>query len=162
VRQLLHFGRETVIRPIRINVNRPVTEITESLMAQEAFQGIDLSMRLADNLPEVHADPAQIGQVVLNILLNAIHAITPPGRIDVATRFKDNQVEIAFTDTGTGVPAEHLHKIFDPFFTTKDAFKGTGLGLAVSYGIIKKHGGDIEVASEEGKGTTFTVRLPVT
>ena len=66
-----------------------------------------------------------------------------------------------FTDTGAGIPEEHIHKIFDPFFTTKDATKGTGLGLAVSYGIIKKHGGDIEVASTVGQGTTFTVRLPI-
>ncbi len=64
-------------------------------------------------------------------------------------------------DTGAGIPEENIHKIFDPFFTTKDATKGTGLGLAVSYGIIKKHGGDIEVASTVGKGTTFTVRLPI-
>jgi signal transduction histidine kinase len=161
VRQLLHFGRETVIKPIPINVNQPVTEISETLMAQEAFKGIDLSMRLADNLPEVNADPAQIGQVILNILLNAIHAITPPGRIDVVTRIDSNHVEISIRDSGKGVPKEHLNRIFDPFFTTKDASIGTGLGLAVSYNIMKKHGGDITVQSEEGKGTTFTVRLPV-
>jgi signal transduction histidine kinase len=79
----------------------------------------------------------------------------------VATRLNGTNVEIVFSDTGQGIPGEHIHKIFDPFFTTKDAFKGTGLGLAVSYGIIKKHGGEIEVASEIGKGTTFTVRLPI-
>jgi signal transduction histidine kinase len=102
-----------------------------------------------------------MGQVVLNILLNAIHAITPPGRIDVSTRVNESAVEIIFSDTGKGISEEHIRKIFDPFFTTKDASKGTGLGLAVSYGIIKKHGGDIEVTSTEGKGTTFTVRLPI-
>jgi len=161
VRQLLNFGRETVIKPVRININQPVAEITDSLVAQDAFKGIDLEISLGENLPEVHADPAQIGQVVMNILLNAIHSITPPGRIGVATRLNERHVEIVFSDTGSGIPQEHLHKIFDPFFTTKDAFKGTGLGLAVSYGIIKKHGGDIEVASETDKGTTFTVRLPV-
>ncbi len=161
VRQLLNFGRETVIKPVRININQPVTEIVESLSAQEAFKGIDVSVRLAEGLPDVSADPAQIGQVVLNMMLNAIHAITPPGRIEVLTRMGGNDVEIVFSDTGRGIPENHLHKIFDPFFTTKDAFKGTGLGLAVSYGIIRKHGGTIEVASAEGKGTTFTVRLPI-
>jgi len=161
VRQLLNFGRESVIKPVKININRPVTEITESLMAQEAFKGIDLSMILADDLPEVYADPAQFGQVVLNLLLNAIHAITPPGRIEVATRLKDKTVEVIFTDTGAGIPEKNLHKIFDPFFTTKDASKGTGLGLAVSYGIIQKHGGEIKVESEVNRGTTFTVRMPV-
>ena len=161
VRQLLNFGRETVIKPEKINVNQPVTEIADSLVAQEAFKGIELDLKLGDDLPEVYADPAQIGQVVLNLLLNAIHAITPPGRIEVSTRPAGKQVELVFSDTGKGIPEEHLHKIFDPFFTTKDASKGTGLGLAVTYGIIKKHGGDIEVASTEGRGTTFTVRLPV-
>jgi len=161
VRQLLNFGRESVIKPEKININRPVTEITESLVAQDAFKGIELSMRLDDGLPEVYADPAQIGQVVLNILLNAIHAVTPPGRIGVATRLHDKHVEIIFTDSGKGIPEEHMNKIFDPFFSTKAATKGTGLGLAVSYGIIKKHGGEITVASTVGKGTTFTVRMPI-
>jgi len=161
VRQLLNFGRESVIKPVKININQPVTEITESLVAQEAFKGIELSLNLADNLPEVYADPAQVGQVVLNILLNAIHAITPPGSIDVSTRLANKSVEVIFTDSGRGIPDEHLHKIFDPFFSTKAATKGTGLGLAVSYGIIKKHGGEISVESTVGKGTTFIVRMPI-
>jgi len=161
IRQLLNFGRESVIKPVKINVNQPVTEITESLVAQEAFKDIELSMQLADGLPEVYADPAQLGQVVLNLLLNAVHAITPPGRIEVATALVNGHIEVRFSDTGKGIPAENLHKIFDPFFTTKSASKGTGLGLAVSYGIIKKHGGDIAVESTVGKGTTFIVRMPV-
>ncbi len=161
VRQLLNFGRESVIKPVKININQPVTEIAESLVAQEAFKNMELSLQLADGLPEVYADPAQFGQVVLNILLNAIHAVTPPGKIGVTTRLNGKNVEVLFSDTGKGIPEEHLHKIFDPFFTTKDASRGTGLGLAVSYGIIKKHGGDIAVESTVGKGTVFTVRLPV-
>lgn len=161
VRQLLNFGRETVIKPEKININQPVSEIADSLVAQDAFKGIGLDMKLGDNLPEVNADPAQIGQVVMNMLLNAIHAITPPGRIEVVTRSIENSVEIVFIDSGAGIPEEHIHKVFDPFFTTKDATKGTGLGLAVSYGIIKKHGGEIEVASIMGKGSTFIVRLPI-
>jgi len=161
VRQLLNFSRETAIKPVKININDPVSEITDSLVAQDAFKGIELNMRLGEDLPEVSADPAQIGQVVMNLLLNAIHAITPPGRIDVVTCANGNDVEIVFTDTGAGIAEEHLHKIFDPFFTTKSMTKGTGLGLAVSYGIIKKHSGEIEVSSTEGKGSTFTVRLPI-
>jgi signal transduction histidine kinase len=161
VRQLLNFGRETVIKPEKFNINQPVSEIVDSLAAQDAFKGIGLEMKLADNLPVVNADPAQIGQVVMNLLLNAIHSITPPGRIEVLTRRAESSVEIVFKDTGAGIPEENIHKIFDPFFTTKDATKGTGLGLAVSYGIIKKHDGEIEVASTVGKGTTFIVRLPI-
>ena len=161
VRQLLNFGRESVIKPEKIDINQPVTEIADSLLAQEAFKGIELKMDLAQDLPEVYADPAQVGQVVLNLLLNAIHAIDPPGAITVATRKNGSQVEIRFSDTGRGIPEDHLRRVFDPFFTTKDASQGTGLGLAVSYGIIKKHGGDITVESEVGKGTLFSVRLPV-
>jgi signal transduction histidine kinase len=161
VRQLLNFGRETAIKPEKISINQPVSEIADSLEAQDAFKGIQLDLKLGEGLPPVYADPAQIGQVVMNMLLNAIHAITPPGRIEVATRLNDNFVEIVFSDSGKGIPEEFIHKIFDPFFTTKEAFKGTGLGLAVSYGIIKKHSGDIEVASTVGKGTTFIVRLPI-
>ncbi len=161
VRQLLNFGREIIIKPVKISVNEPVREIIDSLIAQKAFTDIELSVSLSERLPDVHADPAQIGQVVLNMLLNAIHAITPPGRIEVATRSKENVVEIVFTDTGAGIPPENINKIFDPFFTTKEATKGTGLGLAVSYGIIKKHGGDITVSSEAGRGATFIVRLPI-
>jgi signal transduction histidine kinase len=161
VRQLLNFGRETIIKPVKINVNQPVGEIIDSLIAQEAFKDISLKVDLAENLPDIHADPAQIGQVVLNMALNAIHAITPPGTIEISTRAKDRFVEIIFCDTGQGIPEKHLNKIFDPFFTTKDSSKGTGLGLAVSYGIIKKHDGDIAVMSTIGKGTTFIVRLPV-
>jgi signal transduction histidine kinase len=161
VRQLLNFGREVNIKPVKISINRPVEEIMESLVAQEAFKGIELSMTLGENLPDVYVDPAQIGQVVLNLSLNAIHAITAPGKIEVSTRVMDTFVEIIFRDTGSGIAPEHLSKIFDPFFTTKGETKGTGLGLAVSYGIIKKHGGDIEVASVVGQGTTFTVKVPI-
>ncbi|MCK9418252.1 MAG: ATP-binding protein [Nitrospirae bacterium] len=161
VRQLLNFGREVNIKPVKININRPVEEIMDSLVAQEAFKGIELSINLGENLPDVYADPAQIGQVVLNLSLNAIHAITPPGKIEVSTRVIDTFVGIVFRDTGSGIAPEHMGKIFDPFFTTKGETKGTGLGLAVSYGIIKKHGGDIEVASVMGQGTTFTVKVPI-
>jgi len=162
VRQLLSFARETPIRPEKININRPVAEIVDSLNAREAFRGLELEVNLSDSLPEIYADPAGIGQVVMNILLNAIHAITPPGSIGLSTRAAGNFIEIIFTDTGCGIPEESINKVFDPFFTTKDSDKGTGLGLAVSYGIIKKHGGSIDVESEPGRGSTFTVRLPLT
>ncbi len=161
VRQLLNFGREIIIKPEWININQPVMEIIDSLSAQDAFAGIELKTDLSESLHVVHADPAQIGQVVLNMLLNAIHSIAPPGVIEVATREQEGSVELVIADSGVGIPPDHLNKIFEPFFTTKEMTKGTGLGLAVSYGIIKKHDGDIAVSSEEGKGTTFIVRLPI-
>ncbi|MDO9288438.1 MAG: ATP-binding protein [Thermodesulfovibrionales bacterium] len=161
VRQLLSFAKETPLNTMKININRPVTEIIDSLIAQGIFKDIELALNLSDTLPVIYADPARIGQVVLNILLNAVHAITTPGKIEVTTRVMDNFLEIIFSDTGCGISEEHITKIFDPFFTTKDLNKGTGLGLAVSYGIIKKHGGEIRVESSVGKGSTFIVRLPV-
>jgi signal transduction histidine kinase len=161
VRQLLSFAREEPINPVKINIKSPVAEITDSLIAQGVFKDIELILNISDKLPEIYADPGRIGQVVSNILLNAVHAITPPGKIEISTKVSGNFIELIFSDTGCGIPEENISKIFDPFFTTKDRTKGTGLGLAVSYGIIKKHGGDIEVQSTVGKGTTFIVRLPI-
>ena len=161
VRHVLSFAKEAPLRAEKININKPVTEIVESLIAQEAFKGIELDLDLANDLPDIFIDPVQIGQVVLNILLNATHAIISPGKIQVSTRAAGNFIELIVSDTGKGIPEEHLQKIFDPFFTTKDKSKGTGLGLAVSYGIIKKHGGDIEVRSTVNEGSTFIVRLPL-
>jgi signal transduction histidine kinase len=161
LRELLSFAKETPIRPVKIDVNRPFTEIVESLIAQDAFRDIELKLNLSPDLPEILADPVRIGQVALNMLLNAIHAITPPGKIEVQTRRADGMLEIVFSDSGQGIPEKHLNRIFDPFFTTKGARKGTGLGLAISYGIIQNHGGDIKVKSAEGQGSEFIVRLPI-
>jgi signal transduction histidine kinase len=161
VRQLLSFAKETNLKKVKTNINCPINEIIETLSAQGLFNGIEVSLNFTENLPEILADPIKLEQVVLNILLNAIHSITPPGRIEVSTKTAGDSIEIHISDTGCGIPEEYFGKIFDPFYTTKDSSKGTGLGLAVSYGIIKKHGGDIEVKSTVGKGTTFVVRLPV-
>jgi two-component system NtrC family sensor kinase len=112
-------------------------------------------------LPLVECIPSRLNQVFMNILVNAAQAIAEHGKITVSTRCNNDKVEIAFTDTGQGIPADILPKIFDPFFTTKPVGKGTGLGLSVSYGIIRDHGGSIEAVSALGEGTTFTIRLPV-
>ncbi len=161
VRQLLSFAKETPLKTVKTNVNCPINEIIETLGAQGLFNGIEVSLKFAENLPQILADPIKLEQVVLNILLNAIHSITPPGKIEVMTRTARDSIEILISDTGSGIPQEYVGKIFDPFYTTKESAKGTGLGLAVSYGIIKKHGGEIEVKSTPGSGSTFVVRLPI-
>lgn len=112
-------------------------------------------------LPPLMCYPQQLNQVIMNLLVNAGHAIENRGEITVKTWLKDRAAHIAISDTGCGIPEEHRVRIFDPFFTTKEAGKGTGLGLSISFEIIKKHGGDITVESEVGKGTTFTVTLPL-
>ncbi len=113
------------------------------------------------DLPKVQCYPQQLNQVLMNLLLNAAQSIEKKGEIRIKTRARDGQVEIRISDTGVGISKENLSKIFDPFFTTKDVGKGTGLGLNIAYNIIQKHKGTIEVESEVGKGTTFTIRIPV-
>jgi signal transduction histidine kinase len=112
-------------------------------------------------LPLVECRISQISQVFMNLLVNAAQAIPERGTITLRSGHEQDFVWVAISDTGQGIPPEILPRIFDPFFTTKPIGKGTGLGLSVSYGIIEKHGGHIDVRSEQGRGTTFTVWLPV-
>ena len=114
-----------------------------------------------ENLPLIQAYPQQLNQVFMNILVNAAQAIEKKGEIRIATKLINGYVQIKISDTGCGIPKDNLNKIFDPFFTTKEVGKGTGLGMNIAYGIIKKHKGSIEVESTIGKGTTFIIKLPV-
>ncbi len=112
-------------------------------------------------IPEVECLPSQLNQVFLNMLVNSSHAIEDKGTITIRTKQKDDFVIVEISDTGSGISPENIKRIFDPFFTTKAIGKGTGLGLSLSYGIIQKHNGRIDVASEIGKGTTFAITLPI-
>ncbi|KAF0219758.1 MAG: multi-sensor hybrid histidine [Geobacteraceae bacterium] len=112
-------------------------------------------------LPQIQCYPQQLNQVFLNLLINAAHAIEKQGEITVRSWQENGAAFVSVTDTGCGIPPEIQNRIFEPFYTTKEVGKGTGLGLSISYDIVKKHNGDIYVASEPGKGTTFTVRIPV-
>ncbi|WP_020588704.1 two-component system sensor histidine kinase NtrB [Desulfobacter curvatus] len=112
-------------------------------------------------VPLINGIPQQLNQVFLNILVNAAQAIEKKGDIRIKTWQKNNDVFLTISDTGCGIDPEHISKIFDPFFTTKEVGKGTGLGMNIAYNIIQQHGGSISVKSEKGKGTTFTVNLPV-
>jgi len=135
---------------------------TLNIVANEIRYRADVVKRYGE-LPEVECMPSQLNQVFMNLLVNAAQAIEGPrGTITITTARADGgRVRIDVADTGAGIAAEHLGRIFDPFFTTKPVGKGTGLGLSLSYGIVQKHRGCIEVASEPGKGTTFSVLLPV-
>jgi two-component system, NtrC family, sensor kinase len=115
-----------------------------------------------DPLPLLPCHPAKLNQVFLNLLSNAIQACSLGGRIEARSRFEhDKGIVIEIADTGSGIKPEHLPRLFEPFFTTKPVGQGTGLGLAVSFGIVREHGGTIEVESKEGLGSTFRVRLPL-
>lgn len=113
------------------------------------------------DIPLTMCNLGQLNQVFMNLLINAAHAIETQGQITIKTRCDNNTIIISISDTGSGIPQEIIDKIFEPFFTTKDVGKGTGLGLSLSYDIVKKHNGQITVESASGKGTTFTVRIPV-
>jgi two-component system NtrC family sensor kinase len=131
---------------------------------QAAFHNIKVTMELDEQLPMVILDPSQIERVFLNLIINAADAMNGNGELTLSTRHNRTKscIEISVQDTGHGITEENMEKIFDPFFTTKETGHGVGLGLAISYGIIKDHNGNISVESEEGKGTTFTVSFPLT
>jgi len=162
VRNLLDFARETNIESHAIEPVRLVEETLQLATNQIKLGKVKVSGEVDDNLPTIHGDFQQLTQVLLNIVLNALDAMPGGGKLRIsirATRGGDF-VSIEFSDTGTGIPDHIVGSIFDPFFTTKPGARGTGLGLSVSLGIIKQHGGDIRVRSEAGVGTTFTVLLP--
>jgi len=112
-------------------------------------------------LPEVECIPSQLNQVFMNLLVNAAQAITEHGKITLRTRQEGENVRVEISDTGSGIAQEIINRIFDPFFTTKPVGTGTGLGLSITHGIIRKHGGHIDVLSESGKGTTFSITIPI-
>ncbi len=165
VRGLLGFSRKTASEKAHVDMNTLIENTLSMVRNQAKFYNIAFDVRLDKSIPEVNADPNQIQQVFLNLLINAADAMEEKGRITISSRMvedgADRFVELEFTDTGPGIPEEIRSKVFEPFFTTKPAGKGTGLGLAVSYGIIKKHEGQIFVKSEPGHGASFFIRLPV-
>jgi len=133
---------------------------TLSLTAHLSRDRITLVKEYGD-LPQIKCHPSQLNQVFMNMLVNACHAIKAKGTITIKTRFSGEKIHLQFSDTGVGIAGENLAKIFDPGFTTKGVGVGTGLGLSISYKIVEEHGGTIDVFSKVGKGTTFTVHLPL-
>jgi len=163
VKNLLDFARESEIDIKPLDVESLIENTLRLAANQIKLAKVKVRGELVENLPPIYGDHQQLTQVLLNIVLNALDAMPNGGTLSISvtqTHFRDF-VSIEFTDTGTGIPEQHLDNIFDPFFTTKPKAKGTGLGLSVSLGIIQQHGGDIRVKSKTGEGTTFTVRLPV-
>ena len=165
VRGLLGFSRKTASEKARVNINLLIENTLSMVRNQAKFHNIAFDVDLDKSAPEVTADPNQIQQVFLNLLINSADAMEERGRVIIASRMvKDNGdkfIELEFTDTGPGIPEDIRGRIFEPFFTTKPAGKGTGLGLSVSYGIIKKHGGQIFIKSEPAEGASFFIRLPI-
>ena len=161
IRGLLDFARPTPPARQSMDLNEVVRRAVSVVMTQLSLNQVDLSLDLAPELPQVEADANQIQQVAVNLLLNAGDAINGEGgTIKLSTRAgAEGSVEMLVQDDGRGIPPEDLPRIFEPFYTTKGNH-GTGLGLAVSWGIVEAHGGRIEVQSEPGRGTCFTLRIP--
>lgn len=173
IRRLLDFAREKTPEKKYSDINMMIEETTQLISQSAQLSDIDIIKNLDEQLPAVWIDEDLVKQVIMNMLVNAQHAIEDGGTITVRTReipdFRGgdpedepvSMVEIVVTDSGCGISEENLQKIFDPFFTTKGVGKGTGLGLSVSHGTIEAHGGQIEVESEMGVGTEFRVYLPL-
>jgi two-component system NtrC family sensor kinase len=164
IRGLLDFSRQRKPDKTLCDVTNVLKDCVSLLEKQALFHNVQITTNLDERLPLTVIDPSQVERVFINMIVNAADAMDGNGKLNLATRFDpvDNCIEVEITDTGHGIPKENLDKIFDPFFTTKDTGHGVGLGLAISFGIIKEHKGTISVESEVGKGTTFIVRLPVT
>ena len=173
IRRLLDFAREKTPETKYADINQVVEDTVRIVERPASFLDIDIALDLDRTVPQIWIDADLIKQVIMNMVVNAQHAIENTGTITVRTRRCPEpvaidpggaavpMVEIAVIDTGCGIPEHNLQRIFDPFFTSKAVGKGTGLGLSVSHGIVRSHGGTIEVESVVGEGSTFRIRLPI-
>ena len=160
---LMGFARPAMPKTEPTNVNFVIHHVLSMVENQLRQKNIECQREFAQGLPKISADKHQLEQVFLNIVLNAEHAMSEGGTLTVSTSLSPAKdlILITLSDTGNGIPKEDLQHVFEPFFTTKEEGEGTGLGLAMSYGIVTSHGGTIDVESTVGEGTSFTVELPV-
>jgi len=168
VQNLLKFSRSSRTMEFEpVNINMTVDETVNFVEHQLRINEVEIEVSLTPNVPIIQGNTGQLQQVFTNLIINAMHASEKKSTIEILTRFSpsvgefDGTVEVLVKDHGHGVAEENIKRIFEPFFTTKEIGKGTGLGLSVSYGIIREHGGEIQVESIVGEGTTFTVVLPM-
>ena len=159
LRTFSNFARPTEKHVTTIDHVKIIREVLYWLNKKAYSQGISIDFRDNGAMPLIKADPQQIHQVFINLIINAIDASPDGGKITISTELDKAYIKIKIADMGKGIPSEIIEKIFDPFFTTKPT--GTGLGLSIAHKIVQEHGGEINVLSEEGKGTTFEVILPV-
>jgi two-component system NtrC family sensor kinase len=162
VKNLLTFARQAPLNPQKNDLNGIVERCLLLVGHQLELQSIDLEKTLAADIPSLYCDTGQVQQALLALLMNAVEAMPHGGRLRVSTSFDSSQRagRVVVSDEGPGISEEVLPHIFEPFFTTKEEGKGVGLGLAIAFGIIQQHGGNIEVVSTPQKGTTFTVIVP--
>ena len=157
---LLDFSRTRASDHVTINLGDVIHSAVRLLSHQKRRSAVEFRLDLADDLSPVSGDPGQLQQAVIALATNALDAMVISGILTIAAKNQDDKVVVDVIDNGVGIPQENLPKIFEPFFTTKEIGKGTGLGLAVCYGILTEHGGALDVQSTVGVGTTFTITLP--
>ena len=158
--RLLGFARRMEPHRDKVNVNEVAKEALSFIAAEASFRQVELEQAFDPDVPIITSDRAQLQQVVLNLLNNAIDASSPSGKVTVSSSTDADTVTVAVEDNGTGIPEDLRDRIFDPFFTTKGPGEGSGLGLSICYTITKGLGGTLSFDSEPGKGTVFRVRLP--
>ena len=164
IQSLLKFSRASHREEFElININQVLKETFVFTQHQIVKNKVNLVQELTEPLPQIAGNPSQLQQVFTNLILNAVQAMTEGGTLRVKSKMRKDspEIEVSFADTGIGIAEENLNKIFEPFFTTKKVGEGTGLGLSVSYGLIKDHGGEIQVESQKNQGTTFIMILPI-
>ena len=157
---LLSFSRKSEGSVGLVDLNQVLSEVLELVRHKARIDNIEIRESLQSDLPMIKGDAAGLRQVFMNLTMNALQAIEGPGLIAITTSGRNGTVTASISDNGCGIPLAVMDQIWDPFFTTKDVGRGVGLGLAVTYNIIKSHNGEIHVESTQGKGTKFTVRLP--
>ncbi len=161
VKKLMLFARQMPPQKTRVNLNQVIEEGLYFLESRCVKEGIKVMRSLSPNLPEIIADQAQMTQVLVNIVVNAIQAMPDGGKLTIRTNASDRFVSLTVEDTGVGMSEKVVRQIFLPFFTTKDVGQGTGLGLPVVHGIVTSHNGSINVDSKVGQGTKFEIQLPI-
>ena len=155
------FSRQVTAEKKKINLNQIIEDSLYFFKSRCIKEGIELNLSLESGMPDIVADPVQMNQVLVNIVVNAMQAMPDGGVLNIQTAYSKNEIILRIKDTGQGIKENILQQIFTPFYTTKGADKGLGLGLSVVDGIIKSQKGKIEVQSKPGKGTEFIIKLPI-
>jgi signal transduction histidine kinase len=161
-RQLLGFARKFDVKIKRVNLNEIISDVLVFHNKEAEYRNINVFVDIPKDISEIETDRGKLQQVLLNLVNNAFQAVDDGCNLDITASSEEaNRVSITISDNGCGMPEENLTKIFEPFFTTKERGKGTGLGLTITYGLVKKLHGDISVESRENEGTTFVITLPI-
>jgi signal transduction histidine kinase len=159
IKKILLFSRQSVPHEGTVNLNSLIREWLDFFAFRCKKNGIEMVVQMDQNLPDIAGDASQINQVIINLVVNAVHAMPDGGKLTIATSCENDGISLKVMDTGTGIEEAIQDKVFLPFFTTKEVDQGTGLGLSVVYGIVQEHGGVITLSSRVGRGTSFVIKF---